>query len=476
MFRSVVAPSRISNKAYKMRPAEHGRGKGGAFPRESVPAGGRGAGFPPGTGPGGARRPLLAAFAGLLALALVACSSGGGSDTSAPAPSQEPVQPTLTVTPVDGATGVALTESVVITSNAPIASVQVTRGASPTEKTEPGVLEGTFSPDRRTWTSTGGLFSDTRYDIEAVTAPAEGVIGTATLRSSFVTGIPEKPFKVSWEPVDGQSLGIGGLITLTFRAPARDRAAVQSRLVVVTDPPVEGAWNWLSDQVVRWRPKEYWKPGTKVHVEANLAGYDNGDGWIGVKDREMDFVIGPAQVSEVDALTHTMHVYQNGQLVRTMPVSLGKPGYLTMEGPHNVLGKAEMVIMDSATVGIPKGHPEYYYEEVQWAVHYTSGGQYVHSAPWSVASQGRANVSHGCINASPADAEWFYHFSQLGDIINIHNTGRPPDTSQLGNEWSIPWETWIAGSALPVGATAGSQETSLTGGATEPGAAAEDRT
>ncbi|WP_462189109.1 L,D-transpeptidase, partial [Frankia sp. CcWB2] len=91
-----------------------------------------------------------------------------------------------------------------------------------------------------------------------------------------------------------------------------------------------------------------------------------------------------------------------------------------------------------------------YYEKVQWAVHYTSGGQYVHSAPWSVPSQGRANVSHGCVNASPADAQWFYSFTRLGDIIDIVNTGRPPDTSQLGNAWSVPWATWKAGSALPV--------------------------
>lgn len=414
-------------------------------------------------------RVRLAGVAGALAavIALVSCSSGSGGSATTPEPSVGPVAPTLTVSPADGATDVALTESVVVTSNAPLESVAVARGASPSEKTEPGALVGTFSADRRTWTSAAGLFSDTRYDVEAATAVVEGIAGTTTLRSSFVTGIPDSSFKVSWEPVDGQSVGIGAPISLTFSAPAPDRAAVQSRLVVETDPPVLGAWNWLSDRVVRWRPQEYWVPGTKVHVEANLAGYDAGDGRFGVKDRVMDFVIGPARVSEVDAATHTMQVFQDGQLLRTMPVSLGKPGYPSMDGPHNILGKADMVIMDSATVGMPKGHPEYYYLEVEWAVHYTSGGQYVHSAPWSVGSQGRANVSHGCVNASPQDAEWFYHFSQLGDIINIHNTGRPPDTSQLGNEWSVPWGIWTAGSALPVDDGTGADAGSLAGGAAE---------
>ncbi|EFC85433.1 Ig-like domain-containing protein [Parafrankia sp. EUN1f] len=408
----------------------------------------------------------------LLAVALLAsCSSGGGGgDEAAPQTSPPPATPTLTVTPADGAAGIALTEAVVVTSNAPLASVTVARGASAKEKTEPGTLEGTFSADHRTWTSASGLFSDSRYDIQATTAQTAGLTGTKSITSSFTTGIPDKAFKVSWEPVAGQTVGVGAPISLTFSAPVTDRAAVQRRLAVSADPPVLGAWRWMSDRLVMWRPQEYWAPGTKVHVAANLAGYDSGTGWIGVKDRTMDFTIGAAQVSEVDASTHRMQVYQNGQLVRTMLISGGKPGSLTMEGPHNVLGKAPMVIMDSATVGIPVGSPDYYREEVQWAVHYTSGGQYVHSAPWSVPSQGRANVSHGCVNASPADAEWFYNFSQFGDIINIKNTGRPADTSQLGNEWSVPWATWKAGSALPVDES--SDSSTLAGGSSGAGASA----
>ncbi|WP_390479829.1 Ig-like domain-containing protein, partial [Frankia casuarinae] len=139
-------------------------------------------------------------------------------------------------------------------------------------------MPGTFSADHRTWTSSGGLFADSRYDVEASTSPATGIAGTTSVRTSFVTGVPAKSFKVSWEPVAGQTVGIGAPISLTFSAPASSRAAVQSRLVVRTDPPVLGAWNWLSNRVVMWRPEGYWKPGTKVHVEANFAGYDAGGG------------------------------------------------------------------------------------------------------------------------------------------------------------------------------------------------------
>ncbi|WP_420497318.1 Ig-like domain-containing protein [Parafrankia sp. FMc2] len=440
MSRSMMSSARARRGA---APAVPGPVRGSA-PATHGSGGGRGWAAP-------ARRGMAGLAAVLAAVLLASCSTGGGGGDTAAAPTPPPPPAaSVKVTPADGATGIALTESVVVTSNAPLEAVTVNRGASATEKTEPGTLAGTFSTDRRTWTSSGGLFSDSRYDIQATTTAAAGIAGTADIASSFTTGIPDNPFKVSWEPVAGQTVGVGAPISLTFSAPVTDRAEVQRRLSVSADPPVLGAWNWMSNRLVTWRPQQYWTPGTRVHVEADLAGYDSGSGWIGVKDRTMDFTIGSAQISKVDAATHTMQVFKDGQLVRTMPISGGKAGYLTMEGPHNVLGKAPMVIMDSATVGVPKGHPEYYYEEVQWAVHYTSGGQYVHSAPWSVASQGRANVSHGCVNAAPADAEWFYNFSRFGDIIDISNTGRPAETSQLGNEWSVPWETWKAGSALPV--------------------------
>ncbi|WP_445548325.1 Ig-like domain-containing protein, partial [Frankia sp. CiP1_Cm_nod1] len=390
----------------------------------------------------------------LVCIALTSCSprTDGTGSASAPGGLAAPTAaaPQITITPADRSQGVALTSTVVVRGNAPLQSVKVLRGASKSQDTSAGELAGQLSADGRTWTSTGGLFADTQYQVSATTVPANGVAGTATTAATFTTVNPAKPFKVSWEPAAGQAVGIGTPITLTFNAAVTDRAAVQKRLMVTTDPPVNGAWNWASNQVVRWRPQQYWKAGTKVHVEANLAGLDAGGSRFGVKDRAMDFVIGPAQISYVDAATHTMKVYRNGVLQKTMAVSLGKPSSPTMDGPHNVLGTAQTVIMDSATVGIPKGDPDYYYETVQWNVQFTSGGEYVHSAPWSVGAQGQDNVSHGCVNASPADAEWFYRFSRLGDIVDVRNTGRSPDTSQLGNEWSISWNRWVAGSALPV--------------------------
>jgi lipoprotein-anchoring transpeptidase ErfK/SrfK len=420
------------------------------------------------------RRTLFGLVAVVLAAVVTACSGGsaGGGAPSGVATPTAPPAASIKITPASGADGVALTDKVVVTANAPLGEVTVARAASASQKTDAGALLGDYSADRRTWTSTGGLFADSEYKVIASTTATTGITGTATSDATFTTGVPAKPFKVSWEPVEGQTVGVGTPIVLTFSGPTTDRAAVQRKLSVVTNPPLEGSWSWASNRVVRWRPKDYYPSGTKVHVEANLAGLDVGGGQVGVKDRAMDFTVGAQQISHVDIAAHTMKVFKDGQLVRTMSISGGKGGkrtLLTMDGPHNVIGKAQTVTMDSATVGIPKGDPDYYYEQVEWNVQITSGGQYVHSAPWSVGDQGRVNVSHGCVNAAPEDAQWFYGFSQIGDIVDVVNSGRPPETDQLGNDWSIPWSTWTAGSALPLG-DAGSVAAPVSPGPSHPGA------
>ncbi len=78
-------------------------------------------------------------------------------------------------------------------------------------------------------------------------------------------------------------------------------------------------------------------------------------------------------------------------------------------------------MMDSRTIGIPLEDPEGYRLTVDHAVRITSGGVYVHSAPWSLGSQGYANVSHGCINLSPDNASWYFNTVRIGDPVVVQS-------------------------------------------------------
>ncbi|KDE96962.1 hypothetical protein Y900_030490 [Mycolicibacterium aromaticivorans JS19b1 = JCM 16368] len=106
------------------------------------------------------------------------------------------------------------------------------------------------------------------------------------------------------------------------------------------------------------------------------------------------------------------------------------------------------LVMDSSTYGVPVNSPDGYRTEVNWATQMSYSGIYVHSAPWSVGSQGRNNVSHGCLNVSPENAKWFYDTTKRGDVVEVINTVGPtlPGTDGLG-DWNVPWDQWSAGNA-----------------------------
>ncbi|HWC35350.1 MAG TPA: Ig-like domain-containing protein [Mycobacteriales bacterium] len=254
-------------------------------------------------------------------------------------------------------------------------------------------------------------------------------------------------------PGGGDTVGVGSPIQVSFNydVPTKLRSAVEGRLSVVTHPKVVGAWHWMSAREVHWRPPSYWQSGTRVTISSDLQGIDFGHGiWGDAGSHRTSFRIGDAHVSEVDIATHTMHVYDNGQLIKTFPVSTGRDQYPTMDGVHIAIEKSKLVVMDSATVGIPKGNPDYYHETVYWDVRISDGGEFVHAAPWSVADQGNTNVSHGCVNLSTVNAEWFYNWATRGDIIYVFNGVRPPSPTDPGTaDWNMSWKQWLAGDAAP---------------------------
>ncbi|HZI38030.1 MAG TPA: Ig-like domain-containing protein [Acidimicrobiia bacterium] len=306
-------------------------------------------------------------------------------------------------------------------------------------------LAGDLTADGLAWQSSDPPTPHTAYTVRVSALAADQQPFDQTL--NVTSGPPSAWLRATLTPNDNEVVGIGMPAVVAFNravAPA-DRASVEQRLSVTTNPPVEGDWRWITPSRVHWRPATYWQPGTEVSVGSDLQGLKVADAW-GEGQKAIHFRIGPARVSTVDAATYQMTSTENGQVVKVMPASMGSSKWPTHHGIHLVLEKAKSVTMDSSTVGIPRNGPGGYYRKVAWATRLTWSGEFIHAAPWSQWAQGKRNVSHGCINVSTANAKWFYDFAQRGDIVEVVNSPKKPKLYDPGtSDWNIPWEQWKAG-------------------------------
>ena len=186
-------------------------------------------------------------------------------------------------------------------------------------------------------------------------------------------------------------------------SPAPDKEKAEQAIKIQTEPAVEGAFYWFNDREVHWRPKEYWKPGTTVRVSIDVYGRDLGNGVWGEEDREATINIGDSVILRADGATHQMTVEKNGEVLRTIPVALGKPDFPSNNGVHVVTEHHATKIMDSTTYGLPLDQGGYR-TEVKWAVRISNGGEFLHAAPWAAGDLGQ-RVSHGC-TTTDEDAKW----------------------------------------------------------------------
>ncbi|RAY13129.1 hypothetical protein DPM19_21805 [Actinomadura craniellae] len=387
--------------------------------------------------PAGRRGQAIGATAICLVLA-AGCTGGPGSKEEA---AKHPLK--LTVTPAHAAGGVRPDSPIEVRAvDGTIQNVIVRTGNK--------VVDGMMSADRTRWRSRWTLDPGARY---LVTASGVGRDGkTRSVVSTFTTLKPEKTLEARIEgPFDREKVGVGMPIILRFETEVTDRAAVERAMEIRSSAPVRGAWHWFDDQHLVFRTDRHWRPGTKVRFVGHLSGVQAAKGVYGGEDLKADFQIGAHQSSIASEDSHRMVVWKDGKRLRTFKISMGKGGirkYTTTNGNHLTMEKAYHVVMDSATVGCPPGCPDYYREDVYWTVRISNSGEYTHSAPWSLGSQGSSNVSHGCVNMSPADAKWFYHFSQRGDPYKVTGTSRELEPNNGWGFWQLPWHKWVRGSAL----------------------------
>lgn len=365
----------------------------------------------------------------------VADGEASATPSSSAAPKPKEKGPVISV--ADGASDVSPFEPVTVTSDGiGLETVTMTN--------EVGyVVAEKLSEDGMTWSTNEVLGYNRTYHIEAVDEKGNEA------SSTFTTPAANGTVNAAMSPLPGSEVGVGQTVGIRFGSPIADRVAAQEAITVTTTPHVDGAFYWLNDYEVRWRPEEYWEPGTKVEVKADIEGVDLGGGIYGAENNQTNFTIGDRVIAIVDDNTKTMQVWKNHELLREIPVSLGRdvPDFATPRGQYIIGDEYDQLLMDSTTYGLAYDEGGYKIN-VDYATQMSYSGIYVHSAPWSVWAQGNTNTSHGCINVSPEAAQWFQSVVKRGDIVQVKNTTGPvlPVTDGLG-DWNLSWDEWSAGNA-----------------------------
>ncbi|MDR6119146.1 lipoprotein-anchoring transpeptidase ErfK/SrfK [Aeromicrobium sp. SORGH_AS981] len=384
-------------------------------------------------------RSLRLLVGAVLLVTLGACTAARSEQPSA-SPTQQPA--TVSANVEDQASDVPVDT---------VVSVEVQHGtvteASLTSSDGKQVVKGEGGDGR--WAATSRLEPGTAYTL---TAQAEGTDGKpAKLVRTFTTRaltLDQQTYPAV-APLANETVGVGMPVIVTFDVPVENKKLFEQHMHVTSTPKVEGAWHWMSDTVVHYRPKEFWPAGTKVSVDLDLNSLPAGNGVYGQQDQHVPFTVGRRIVSTVDVARHTLTMNVDGRDVRTIPVSTGKPGHETRGGTKVIMEKFASVDMDAASTGVSESDPDYYdISDVRWAMRVTNSGEFLHAAPWSVGSQGRENVSHGCVGMSTADAQWIYDQSRRGDVVKFVNSGRSLEQNNGWTDWNTRWSDWVQGSAL----------------------------
>ncbi|NUR24400.1 MAG: L,D-transpeptidase [Catenulispora sp.] len=302
------------------------------------------------------------------------------------------------------------------TSSAPEAST----AASSTTTTTSSAAPATVS------TTTGGPST-------AASKPSTSAAPTTTTTTNQSTGTGALPSISSVTPRNGSKVGVAMPVRVNFAStvPSTDRATIEKTMKVTTTPHVDGAWSWLDANTADFRPQGF--------VQFGSTG------------RTLDFTIGDDHEIVVDAATHNMKVYENGALVKTLASGTGKPGLDTYSGTMAVMDMVPHIEMTSCALGIQctKGGPGWYDLQTYHDLQLTDSGTFIHSAWWDN-SLGKANISHGCIHLSEADAAALWNIVQVGDPVTVKGTIKKVSQSNGYADYTLSWSQWLSNSATGI--------------------------
>lgn len=393
----------------------------------------------------------VVAFALIAPLAVAGCSATAKrpeavapdtttGSTEKPVPVAEQI--TMVVTPAPGAKDVPA--SAEITARAPGATLTTVA----LREAGGAAVAGALRADGSAWVPGKPLKYNKGYEASVTAVDKSGQSHTSS--TTFTTmRRPTKHTGTGLYLFDGNTYGVAMPVVVEFSPgiKKKDRAGVQKRMFVTTSPSQPGTWSWMSTGTQAfYRAPDYWKTGTNLTVRIALGGHPTGDGRYGDQDRVATVKIGRSLVMSVENKTKRMTVVEGGKVIRTMPVSLGKPSTPSSSGTMVVMDKLRSTVFDTRAEMGAAG----YVINIEYAQRLTWSGQYIHSAPWSVGDQGHRNVSHGCVNVSPGNARWLFGKTLIGDPVTVHGTGDKLVSGNGWTAWDLSWKDFAKGSALPV--------------------------
>ena len=375
-------------------------------------------------------------------------SRSQATSSSSPSPSATPTTPPVKLTSNvdDGADGVKVSTLVTAkASQGKLSKVSVsykyvdTKGVS-----QKGKLDGSMDKAKTTWTAGDRLEPSGTY---TMTLTGTNTAGEAdTQKMTFTTqklALDQQVFPELY-PLPDSKVGVGMPAIVRFDTPVADKKSFEKNLHITTVPKQTGSWHWYGNQEVHWRPQSYWKPGTKVSVEADVNGVPAGNGTYGQKSAKTNFTIGREFIMKVNLKSDYLTVYKNGKKVTSFPITGGKPGWTTRSGTKLIMAKEYNKVMTNEQIGAE----EDYRLTAAYAMRITNSGEFLHSAPWSVGSQGRANVSHGCTGMSVANSRYLIENTLIGDPVVTTGSNRGMEPGNGWTDWNASFKEYKKGSAL----------------------------
>lgn len=386
---------------------------------------------------------------------LTAACSGSPKPSHKASEQKQQAAPQVTIVPADGSRAVRPNTRIVIRADhGTLDQVAATSLGHP--------VDGESNADHTTWQAKWTLTPGASYQVTASATVPGG--RSTTVTSSFQVASAGSGLRIiDVNPSAGQTVGVGMPIIVTFdrRVADKDKATLERSLEVRSTQPHEGAWNWAWDgqtEQAIFRLNGFWQAHEQVTFTAHLAGVKAGSGYA-AKDVTHSFQIGDDHRISVDNKTHRLTAASNGQKVRSWGISLGTGGEVWNDGiDHLVTTSGIHLTMDKERIArmTPPGKTKkdlgWYEEDVHWATRITNSGEYIHQNTGDASCLGDHNCSHGCVRSPAGDAQWFFKWSYIGDVVTISGTSRKLLSSDgWGASYQVQWPDWVKGGAgIPI--------------------------